>query len=446
MLGFIDESAIRNTLVGNYFRIKWLRLTCRKHYLCACGWKLSVPKIFRIYGVKLSWENHVHADPQSQISPALSARTDYRCDASRCWAESRAIPKISRKARTQFEGEATMTPMSARLLRDRTRHRWDSMEVVMCEIDWRRTEKCKVKSWGGWAADNLKIINYHLNHFGIDRLGDNVIVVVDVLNHLLKSTSFHFLPFQVIQWLGEVEEYTALTNLFDEKLLSFVRVSIYRGGRVDKGFNWWLLETLGSGLNEQNQNHLVNIFYFFEPFRSCNCCASSFKTCRSNWLRSRARLGLLWHKISRWICCCCGGGFAGMLVFWCGGTGGGWDGAIDGIVGADCLRINCWLNECGIPPCCCCFSGWLESELIGSEYFLWISTFGWAEDDDDVGTPVLVPEALLSFKKSVLCWDGCWGVVGAEFCRWRSGGMLDVILFKLFNGFDWEKNCKFILN
>lgn len=236
MLGFIDESANRNTLVGNYFCIKSLMLTCRKHYLCACGWKLSVPKIFRRYGVKLSWENHVHADPPSRISPALSARTDYRCDASRCWAESRAIPKISRKARTQFEGEATMTPMSARLLRDRTRHRWDSMEVVMCEIDWRRTENCKVKSWGGCAAKQFEdLINYHLNHFGIDRLGDNVIVVVDVLNHLLKGTSFHFLPFQVIQWLGEVEEYTALTDLFDEKLLSFVRVSICRANKVDKG-------------------------------------------------------------------------------------------------------------------------------------------------------------------------------------------------------------------
>jgi hypothetical protein len=48
--------------------------------------------------------------------------------------------------------------------------------------------------------------------------------VVDVFHHLLKGASFHLLPFEVVERLGEVEEDTTLTEFLDEKLFAFIGV------------------------------------------------------------------------------------------------------------------------------------------------------------------------------------------------------------------------------
>jgi hypothetical protein len=109
-------------------------------------------------------------------------------------AENREIRGISEKAHTQFEDAAMMIPMLAHLPQDRIRHRWDLMMVVMCEIDLWQTKHLKL------ILDLKKRVSkrnsHHLNHFRIDGFSKNVIiVVVDIFDHLLKGTSFHFLPF-----------------------------------------------------------------------------------------------------------------------------------------------------------------------------------------------------------------------------------------------------------
>lgn len=63
-----------------------------------------------------------------------------------------------------------------------------------------------------------------MNRFRVDGFGDDAVVVVKVLDHLLKGTSFHLLPFQVVQRLGEVEQDAALADLLDEELLTFAGV------------------------------------------------------------------------------------------------------------------------------------------------------------------------------------------------------------------------------
>lgn len=53
---------------------------------------------------------------------------------------------------------------------------------------------------------------YHVDYFGVDGLRDHIAVVGDVLHHLTESSSLHFLPLEVTQWVrNKVEEDTTLT-------------------------------------------------------------------------------------------------------------------------------------------------------------------------------------------------------------------------------------------
>lgn len=195
------------------------RLTCKTHCWSACECKLSNPRTFRRYGATPSSRSRAHADPPSRRDPAAAARTGCRWSASRHLAESREIPESARTARTQSEGAATMTPTSVRLLPDRIRPHLDSTMEGGCGRDWWRTanvhENIKGTSWP-WTC----VTTHHLNCFRVDRLGDDAVVVVYVLYHLLQGTSFHLLPFQIVQRLGEIEENAALPKLLDEKLLA----------------------------------------------------------------------------------------------------------------------------------------------------------------------------------------------------------------------------------
>jgi hypothetical protein len=67
---------------------------------------------------------------------------------------------------------------------------------------------------------SLKQLTHHLNRFRIHGFGDDAIVIVDVFDHLLKGTSFDFLPLQVVQRLGEVEQHAALPDLLDQELFA----------------------------------------------------------------------------------------------------------------------------------------------------------------------------------------------------------------------------------
>lgn len=140
---------------------------------------------------------------------------------------------------------------------------------------------------------------------------------------------------------------------------------------------------------------------FATPLSGGNCWTSWLDGNLSKLLRSRALLGLPCGGC--WNCC---------------------DGAMDWMVGADCLRIIWWLSsEFGAIGCA-------DNEFMGSEYLRWISP---AVDGTGGG--------FFGLKNSPPFAGFGAGCVGAEFWRWRIGGMLDV-MFKLFNGFDCVKNCK----
>lgn len=70
------------------------------------------------------------------------------------------------------------------------------------------------------VQDYRVALAHHLNCFRINSFGDNPVVVIEILDHLLKCTSFDFLPFQVIQRFSEIEENTALADLLDEEVLA----------------------------------------------------------------------------------------------------------------------------------------------------------------------------------------------------------------------------------
>jgi len=68
---------------------------------------------------------------------------------------------------------------------------------------------------------------YHNNSFRIDGLSDDITVVRDVFHHFIETCSLHLLEFQVTEGVrDEVKKHTALPQLLDEKLFSFMGRSI----------------------------------------------------------------------------------------------------------------------------------------------------------------------------------------------------------------------------
>lgn len=70
----------------------------------------------------------------------------------------------------------------------------------------------------------------HVDHLWVYGLCDDVPVVGDVLHHLAQRGTFHLLPFQVAQRVGdEVEEDAALPQLLDEQFLLLGRGDVCEG-------------------------------------------------------------------------------------------------------------------------------------------------------------------------------------------------------------------------
>lgn len=69
-----------------------------------------------------------------------------------------------------------------------------------------------------------------MDHLWVYGLCDDVPVVGDVLHHLAQRRTFHLLPFQVAQRVGdEVKEDAALPQLLDEQLLLLGRGDVCEG-------------------------------------------------------------------------------------------------------------------------------------------------------------------------------------------------------------------------
>lgn len=74
---------------------------------------------------------------------------------------------------------------------------------------------------------NTGPVPYHDNSFRVDGLGDNIPVVCDVFHHLIETCSLHLLELQVTEGVrDEVKKNTALPQLLDEELFSFMGRSI----------------------------------------------------------------------------------------------------------------------------------------------------------------------------------------------------------------------------
>lgn len=70
----------------------------------------------------------------------------------------------------------------------------------------------RVRAHGGNA--------YHLDGLRVDGLGDDAVLVAQVLDQLVQSCPLHLLPLEVAQWLREVEQHAALAQFLDEQLLT----------------------------------------------------------------------------------------------------------------------------------------------------------------------------------------------------------------------------------